>query len=189
MVEGIWLSLEWRCIVYRPVLYAPSGAYLRRLWFVGLWSMVRVYLVSAAMGETKQIAVKEHLPIIIAAAIWGHPWGGQQVICRCDNAAVVAIINSRRSRERDLMQLLRCLFFIEAYFQFQLSAVYLPGEQNVQADDLSRNRLSAFHEKVPEASSLPSPIPPTLLQWLLHPHLDWTSATWIQLFTSSVVKG
>ena len=133
------------------------GAWCGSTWFQLQWEKQLV---------SKQIAVKELLPIIIAAAIWGHSWGGQQVICRCDNAAVVAIINSRRSRERDLMQLLRCLFFIEAYFQFQLSAVHLPGDQNVQADDLSRNRLSAFHEKVPESSSLPSPIPPTLLQWL-----------------------
>jgi len=86
------------------------------------------------------------------------------------------------------MQLLRCLFFIEAHFQFQLRAIHLPGEQNGEADDLSRNRLSAFLKKVPGANSTPSPIPSSLLQWLLHPHLDWTSPTWTELFISSVQR-
>ena len=51
----------------------------------------------------------------------------------------------------------------------------MPGEHNGQADDLSHNRLSAFLEKVPETNHLPSPIPSSLLQWLLHSHLDCTS--------------
>ena len=130
------------CSAYPVVLTSDAsgswgcGAWCGSTWFQLQWEKQLV---------SKQIAVKELLPIIIAA-IWGHSWDGQQVIGRCDNAAVVAIINSRCSRERDLMQL-RCLFFIEAYFQFQLSAVHLP------------DRLSAFHKKVPEATSLPSPYP------------------------------
>ena len=86
------------------------------------------------------------------------------------------------------MQLLRCLFFIEAHFQFHLRAIHLPGARNAPADDLSRNRLSAFLERVPEANPLPSPVPPSLLQWLLYPRLDWTSPTWTQLFISSVQR-
>ena len=155
------------------------GAWCGSTWFQLQWDQSLI---------SKQIAVKGLLPILIAAAIWGHSWSGRQVMARCDNSAVVAVINSRWSRERDLMQLLRCLFFIEAYFQFHLLAVHLPGVDNECADDLSRNRLSAFREKVHEASSLPSPIPSSLLQWLLHPQLDWTSASWTQLFSTSVRK-
>ena len=130
----------------------------------------------------------ELLPIIIAAVIWGHSWGGQQVASRYDKSAVVTIINSHYSREDNLIQLLCCLFFIEAHFQFQLRAIHLPAEQNGEADDLSRNRLSAFHKKVPGANSTPSPIPSSLLRWLLHPRLDWTSPTWTELFISSVLR-
>ena len=155
------------------------GAWCNSSWFQLQWDH---YLA------TKQIAVKELLPIIVAAAIWGRSWCAQRVVSRCDNTAVVAIINSLYSRERDLMQLLRCLFFIEAHFQFHLSAVHLPGVWNDWADDLSRNRLPAFRRKVPEADTLPSPIPSTLLQWLCHPQMNWTSASWTQLFNSSVRK-
>ena len=44
------------------------------------------------------ITVKELLPIVLAVAVWGTLWRGFTVCCRCDNAAVVAIVNSGRSR-------------------------------------------------------------------------------------------
>ena len=155
------------------------GAWCECQWFQLQWDQ---------QSERKQIAVKELLPVIIAAAIWGHSWSGKSVVTNCDNQAVVTVLNSRYSREKDIMQLLRCLFFLEAHFQFQLSATHLPGALNERADDLSRNRLSSFHDKMPEAAPYPSPIPPSLLQWLLDPGLSWTSPVWIQQFSSFVRK-
>ena len=48
------------------------------------------------------ITIKEVLPIIMscACAIWGHNWKGKTMKCVWDNAAVVAIINSSRSKDR-----------------------------------------------------------------------------------------
>ena len=67
------------------------------------------------------------------------------------NSAVVTILNSRYSRDKELMQLLRCLFFMEVYFQFQLSATHIPSVLNVYADDLSYNCIPAFREVLPHA--------------------------------------
>ena len=153
------------------------GAWSGSAWFQLQWD---------AATALKQIAIKEMIPIIIAAAIWGHSWKGSTVQALCDNAAVVAVVNSRSSREPDLMQLLRCLFFLEAHFQFHLQSRHVPGQANTLADDLSRNRLASFHKNFPDADPLPSPIPPSILQWLLHRKLDWTSAAWTQLFWNSV---
>ncbi len=44
------------------------------------------------------ITVKELVPIVLAAAVWGPRWKGKTVRARCDNAAVVSIINSGSSR-------------------------------------------------------------------------------------------
>ena len=38
------------------------------------------------------ITVKELLPVVLSVAIWGSMWQGKAVHCRCDNAAVVAIL-------------------------------------------------------------------------------------------------
>ena len=56
-------------------------------------------------------------PIVVAATLWGSRWRGKTVQCRTDNAAVVAIVNSGRSKRSDIaMHLMRSLFFIMAKF-------------------------------------------------------------------------
>ena len=108
------------------------------------------------------------------------------MIAYCDNAAVVAVLNGRYSKETNLMQMLRCLFFIEAYFQFTVMARHVAGVRNEIADDLSRNRLASFRSKLFLADDNPSPIPSSLVQWLLRPEVAWTCPSWIQQFTTFV---
>ena len=50
------------------------------LWFQLQWP--------SQLGDLN-IAVKELIPIIISAAIWGHAWHNQRVVFRSDNMAVV----------------------------------------------------------------------------------------------------
>ena len=52
----------------------------------------------------------EFLPILLACAVWGREWSGKLIHYHCDNMAVVEVINSRDSRDKELMHLLRCLF-------------------------------------------------------------------------------
>lgn len=158
-------------------------------WGCGAWHGTRWFQLEWD-GRTREacIAVKELVPIIIAAVIWGESWRGGRVLAHCDNVAVVAVINSRCCRDGRLMQLLRCLFFIEAHFQFRLTATHIPGVENDLADDLSRNNIVQFLEKSKLANPNPSTIPPSLLQWLLHPNMDWTCPSWTRLFSSSVHK-
>ena len=66
------------------------------------------------------IATKELFPIVMATAVWGHRWQNCIITSRSDNAAVVAVLNFRTCRDRQLMHLLRCLFFYEAYWQFKI---------------------------------------------------------------------
>ncbi len=66
--------------------------------------------------------------------------------------------------------------FCEVHFQFSLLAIHISGVHNVLADDLSRNRLPSFFSQMPNADRIPSLLPPSLLQELLDPNLDWTSS-------------
>ena len=134
------------------------------------------------------IAAKEFVPIIIAAHVWGKEWGGHQVIAQCDNMAVVAVINSIYAKDPTLSHMLRCLFFIETQCGFSVRAVHLPGVHNMLADNLSRNELQLFLERMPASEREPTFIPSSLLQWLLHPSMDWTSPRWTALFASTVHK-
>lgn len=55
------------------------------------------------------------------------------------------------------MQMLRCLFFIEAQFQFKTVATHVPGVDNELADDLSRDKLTSFLTKKKDADHLSRP--------------------------------
>ena len=159
-------------------------------WGCGAWCSTKWFQLQWDQHASPlQIAVKELIPIILAAAIWGQSWQGQRVTSHCDNMAVVTILNSQYSKERVLMHLLHCLFFMEAHCQFNMSAIHLPGEENTSADDLSRNRLVTFRSRLPQADEHPSPIPDSLLQWLFRQQVDWTSHSWIQHITTFVRKG
>ncbi len=128
------------------------------------------------------ITVKELVPIVLACALWAHQWKGKTVLCRCDNAAVVAIINSGRSKHDLVMHLMRSLFFFTARGNVTLQAVHLPGRHNQAADAISRDNVSLFFRQVPWASHRPTPIPSELVAVLLHHQPDWTSPVWRSQF-------
>lgn len=43
--------------------------------------------------STLHISNKELIPIVIATAVWGQQWTSSHVRVKCDNAAVVHVIN------------------------------------------------------------------------------------------------
>ena len=60
-----------------------------------LWQgMVPAEVGRAGQGRSSEqnITVKELLPIVIAAAIWGQTWGGKTVRAQCANMAAVAVV-------------------------------------------------------------------------------------------------
>ncbi len=98
-------------------LYADSGT--------SCWNKRRESLIMQ-MSET-HITVKELLPIVMAVAVWGHLWKGAMVSCRCDNMAVVTIVNSGRSKMDRAMHLMRCLSVFLARWDVSLVFQHIPG--------------------------------------------------------------
>ena len=156
------------------------GAHWESEWFQLPWDQVT---------EMRQmnIATQELLPVVMAAAVWGRQWSGLCIQCQSDNQAVVSVLTSRSCRDKDLMHLLRCLFFFEAEFQFSMVATYIPGKVNVLADSLSRDDASSFLQQVRQDVNLkPTAIPTPLLQLLAVQRPDWTSSTWRMMFKSTL---
>lgn len=153
------------------------GAIFGREWFQLSWE---------GLGGVSQqtITVKELLPIVMATALWGAQWAGKTVRSQCDNAAVVAVLNSRTSREPEVMHLLRCLAFLEAKHSFCTFATHIQGSRNTLADALSRDKRVLFHALYPQANKVPAPIPAALLDVLVVSKPDWTSPHWTQLWSN-----
>ena len=154
------------------------GAWWGHKWFQLRWS---------GSIRDAHITIKELVPIVLAAAVWGKDWQGQSVQARCDNSAVVAILNWGNSNDSEVMHLIRCLAFIKARFQFDLFAVHISGVRNDLADALSRNKLNHFHAHLPQAAESPTPIPQGLLDLTIISKPDWTSTHWTDLWSGIFV--
>ena len=64
-----------------------------------------VFYKMGASYCTLHIAVKEMVPVIVAAIAQGHHWKGRQVVVGCDNIAVATAL-----KIAEAMQMLRALF-------------------------------------------------------------------------------
>ena len=73
------------------------------------------------------IAVKELIPIMIAAAVFGHYWRGKIIKFQVDNLGVVQIVNATYCRDVHLMYLIRTLVFLAAHFKFWFRAEHIVG--------------------------------------------------------------
>ena len=155
------------------------GAYCNAQWFQLQWSQSTMQF---------HITIKEMIPVVLAVAIWGGQWCGKTVQVRCDNAAVVAILNSGDSRDPDAMHLRRCLSFITAKFNINLFASHVKGKDNGLADALSRNKAVTFFSANPQALPHPSPIPAELLDLLILQKPDWRSPNWTSLWSATFGK-
>ena len=122
---------------------------------VGLWSLhvnrgVDAIEVARVMGKHSHNSERA-APYCMCVAMWGRQWKGMTVKCQCDNAAVVAIINSGRSRNERAMHLMRSLFFFLANYNVILKGEHLPGVDNREVDALSRDDHATFLAQVPTA--------------------------------------
>ena len=82
------------------------------------------------------IATNELVPIIVAVGLWGVQWPGSMICCLCHNAAVVATINKRSTRDPSLVRLLRILDWFSAMLNLSVRAQHFPGSQNISSDAL-----------------------------------------------------
>ena len=97
-------------------------------WFPIQWDELSIHL---------NITVKELIPIVVEAAIWGPLWTGMSILAHCDNQGVVEILKRRSCKDQETMHLLKCLSFIEAKHAFRITSTHISGIHNDLADDLS----------------------------------------------------
>ena len=132
------------------------------------------------------IAAKELVPVVIAAALWGHRWRRTSVCFVSDNMAVVNILRSRTSKDCILVHLMRCLVFYAAYFGFQFIAKHIPGVLNTAADAISRNNIPLFLSLCPQVPQVAIPQP--VQDLLVGRRPDWGSKDWTRLFKISLAR-
>ena len=134
--------------------------------------------------QMEPIHVKEMVPIVLAAALWGRSWSRSVVRFVSNTSAVVQVLKSGYARDSRLMDLMRMLFFIAARFEFWYVAAHLPGRLNGAADAISRNLLKDLFDIAPNLSRFPLSIPQEMLSLITNQAPDWTSKEWAERFST-----
>ena len=149
------------------------GAWWENRWFQLQW---------LGLGESASygIRAKELLPIVVAMASWG-----KAVLARCDNMAVVAIVNNGSSKEAEAMHLRWCLSFLEAKWAIHLWAEHVRGVDNEVADLLSRNRLDHAFCLHPQMERTPEALDEEVLQVVVREQQAGKNMDWMRLWRSS----
>ena len=57
---------------------------------------------------------------------------------RSDNSTTVAALNKGTSRSEDLLAIVQEIFWLSVRYCFKLSALFIPGKDNILADRISR---------------------------------------------------
>ena len=135
------------------------GGLCGKKWFLGSWPQT---------WKKLNITVLELFPIVVAARIWGSMWQNKRIIFFSDNMAVVHVLNSSTSKEREVMILLRKLVLVTMNYNFQFQARHLPGHVNTLADSLSRMQVAEFKKLAPHMEQHPQILPADILpgSWL-----------------------
>ena len=80
----------------------------------------------------------EMLNIMVALKVWGYCWSNMPIEIKCDNLAVVQVLQEGRARDPLLATIARNIWMLTSVFNIQLSVSHIAGKNNAIADLLSR---------------------------------------------------
>ena len=109
-----------------------GGAYHDGDIYYTQWSCDYPDLTSAPINY------KEAMMAAISIIRWAPRLANSSVYLYSDNKCTVSIINKCASRNVKVMESLRQMFWLSADYNFHVKAVYIPGENHILADTVSR---------------------------------------------------
>ena len=121
------------------------GGLWKNRWFQVQWAPE--YRITKNIPQQDSIILRELLPVVIAATVWGPEWRNSAVMFQCDNEGAVAAINSGYSKVQGILHLLRCLFFLRAYYEIYIKATHIPERENSLADVISHNIFRGYSHR------------------------------------------
>ena len=76
--------------------------------------------------------------ILVAIRVWGNVWKHQRILIKCDNQAVVSVLNSGKTQDLTLAGIARNIMMEISEQDIDLQVIHILGVENKVADLLSR---------------------------------------------------
>ena len=132
------------------------GGICEQSWVFGAWGtdLIRVCKPS--------IEFLELYAVVVSVRLWIHRFSNKRVILFCDNQAVVGMINTTTSSCKQCLKLIRILVLHCLTCNVRVFARYINTKANVDADMLSRLKISVFRRRNQNCDAEPTKIPKDL---------------------------
>ena len=123
-----------------------------------------VYALPLPSGHLNyNITQLEMLNIMVALKIWGQAWQNMRIEIKCDNLAVVQVLQDGNARDSLLPTIARNIWMLTSLFNIHFSISHIPGKDNAIADLLSRwwvteNRSQKLEKLLPAYQWVPTHI-------------------------------
>ena len=116
------------------------------------WVQYMMYAMTLPKSwRDNDIAQLEMINILVALKVWHRSWSCQKVLIKCDNSAVVSVLNNGRACDQILVKNARNIFMWASAFNIELKVVHVAGKLNPVADLLSRwNIIPSNFQKLQE---------------------------------------
>ena len=79
--------------------------------------------------------------VLLALRLWGQVWKSKQIVIKCDNEAVVSVVNTGVTKDNGLGAIVQNIWLETAPRDIQLKLIHVKGKNNQCADLLSRWHL------------------------------------------------
>ena len=127
------------------------GGTFGTFWVQGTWPNLQ--------WAERNIAVLELWPIYVLIAMFGNKMANNRVLFRCDNIAIVQVINKQTAKYTEIMTILRPLILCLLKHNIRFRAEHIPGVQNKLSDAISRFQVTPALLKHYGMQSTSTPIP------------------------------
>ena len=134
------------------------GAVYKSHWFSLSWPHSMIH---------HNINFKELFAIIAAVHTWSDQWANMQITFMTDNLPICDIWRKGSTPDRDIICLVRHLFFHAAKRNLNIVFQHVPGQHNVMADLLSRLQVDRFLLQFPLMDRAPASVPAAI--WAIYP--------------------
>ena len=109
--------------------------------------------------------------VLLALRLWGHVWKNKQIIIKCDNEAVVSVVNTGVTKDNGLWAIVWNIWLETALNDIKLKLIHVTGKNNQCADLLSHWHLvnNNWHKL---ATMINQPVWCNVTSDMLHIHLN-----------------
>lgn len=133
---------------------------------MGKWFFLQWPKEWANSDILRDMTYLEIIPIALAIYLWHTDLFRKRILFHVDNMAVVKILNSRSSKSRRVLNILRRIVFWTLVGNLHIKAVYIRSSKNSLADAISRRQFQTFRQLAPHADPNPTAVPLEFLSLL-----------------------